>query len=296
MPCVTRIVSSVNPFKERLTGNRRAQNREMLRLQELFFACPNLRSFSIDVYGNYGGCVRKMPLFPRVLCFQLTGSETFPPLEHLSLDGYKFGVEEWPHWRQKFSWGNLRSLSLGPQKCEVVLSLIKTCTLNLKSLRVEKYSDNGPGDVLPDLESFLGSFNTLERLTVNGYSVSSAGISNHPNLKHFCMHTIEPFNSDTTRKTLEPMELYDLDINCPHLESLHLDIQRDGEWVSGMNSSVETYTDMEPSLSPEICLQLSPVDSKTFESCTSISSSASTSPPGMHYSALLQAKTPMPVL
>ncbi|KAJ6164424.1 hypothetical protein N7470_003096 [Penicillium chermesinum] len=296
MPCVTRIVSSVNPFKERLTGNRRAQNREMLRLQELFFACPNLRSFSIDVYGNYGGCVRKMPLFPRVLCFQLTGSETFPPWNTCHSMDTSLASRSGLIGGKSSPGGNLRSLSLGPQKCEVVLSLIKTCTLNLKSLRVEKYSDNGPGDVLPDLESFLGSFNTLERLTVNGYSVSSAGISNHPNLKHFCMHTIEPFNSDTTRKTLEPMELYDLDINCPHLESLHLDIQRDGEWVSGMNSSVETYTDMEPSLSPEICLQLSPVDSKTFESCTSISSSASTSPPGMHYSALLQAKTPMPVL
>lgn len=236
MPCVKTIRTSVNPFNERRMANRENDNtepnREILKAQNLFFSCPNLRSYAISLYGNYGGCVFVVPQHPQIRSFQLSGTEKFPALEELSLNGYHFGTNEWPHWRDRFPWTGLKSLNLGPQDSEGPLSLLKNYTLSLKSLKVEKYADGGPGYELPELEVLLRSFNTLESLTVNGYSVSSGVFSNHPNLKHFCMHTIESPDADVERRTLGPMELYDLDINCRQLESLEIDLDRDGEWVS----------------------------------------------------------------
>lgn len=216
----------------------------MPKVQRLFFASQNLRSFSIQVYGNFGGCIISRPQFPQIHNFQLTGSETFPPLENLSLDGYRFGQDEWPHWREKFHWPGLRSLSLGPQNCEQSLSLLNGQIFNLKVLKIEKYADEGYGDILPELDTFLKSFGTLESLTVKGYSISMDSTAWHPNLKHFCMHTIEsPYQGDL-RRTLGPMELYDLDINCPNLENLELDINRDGEWVSQELICLSMCTDL----------------------------------------------------
>jgi hypothetical protein len=111
------------------------------------------------------------------------------------------------------------------------LELIKGHITSLRSLTDQVFSDEG-GDECSLLEDFLRSFNTLVSLTVKGHFLTSGAFSHHPNLKHFCLHTIESPLPDVSRKTLGGAGLYDLDINCPQLESLELDVDRDGEWVS----------------------------------------------------------------
>lgn len=208
-----------------------APNREMLALQQLFFACPNLQSFFLSLHGNYGGCIIRVVRFPQIHSFELTGRETFPPLKELSLNGYQPSIEESVHWRNRFPWSGLVSLKLGPQRNVDFLELANSHVISLRNLTVETYYDQSEDDCLP-LEGFLRSFNTLESLTVKGHFLSSGAFSNHTGLKHFCLHTIESPRSDETRLTLGGIGLYDLDINCPQLESLELDVQRDGEWVS----------------------------------------------------------------
>lgn len=203
----------------------------MLGLQTLFFACPNLKSFSLSVHGNYGGCMVQMPNHPQFYTFQLTGTEILPPLEHLSLDGYPMKPEEWLFWRDNLDWSCLKSLSLGPQPIADLLQYFTGYATNLTSFTIQAYAREAK-DHCPALEAFLLSFNTLTRLTVKGRFASSRALSNHSQLRHLCLHTIEIPRDGAHRPTLDVASLNELDVNCPDLETLELDIYRDDEWVS----------------------------------------------------------------
>lgn len=220
------LYAEIDPFSD-----WHAPNREMLDVQALFFSCPNLRSFTLSLTGGWGGCLLGTNQFPKIHTFQLTGHETFPPLEELSLSAYGPDVDEQLIWRTRFPWSGLRSLSLGPRRNVDFLELAGGHTISLRSLWVETFYDQSENECLA-LESFLRSFNTLESLSVKGHFLSSGAFSNHPNLRHFCLHTHECPYPDETRLILGGTGLYDLDLNCPLLESLEIDIQRDGEWVS----------------------------------------------------------------
>jgi len=247
MPCVTVLRARVNPYCEE--GDM--PNRKMLGLQELFFACPNLKSFSLAVHGNYGGCVRVVPRHPMVKSFELSGKETFPPLQYLSLDGYPMEHGEWMRWREGLNWSNLASLSLGPRPDldrmtrsgsnahAESLQLLKRLTssgVHAKSLRrFELRNWAGEGrESCSVLKRFLASFETLEQLTVKGHFVPVRAVCNHTGLRRLCLHAIElPRGAAVARPTLGVAELSELDARCPHLEELELDIHRDSNgWVS----------------------------------------------------------------
>ncbi|KAL2015122.1 hypothetical protein VTK56DRAFT_6296 [Thermocarpiscus australiensis] len=227
MPSVTTIRAVVNPYYVMPDSDQ--PNRRMLELQNLFFACPNLKSFSVSVYGNWGGCViRTIPLhIPRYYWFKFTGHETFPSkLESLSLDGYRMVPDEWIHWREKLNWSNLTSLSLGPQRSTELLELFRGHTTAVRSLTVETWAGEGD-DHYPQLEEFLLSFGSLEQLTVRGHFVSNRALGHHPRLKRLCLHAIEVQRGGAPRPTLSVDDLRELDANCPDLEVLEIDIDRD---------------------------------------------------------------------
>jgi hypothetical protein len=247
---VTTLNASVNPYND----TPEQQNRRIPGLQKLFFACPNLKSSSISTYGNYGGCVIRIPHHPRIFTFELTGEETFPPLESLSLRDFKI-----EHWRGIFDWSGLRTFSLGPQRITTVLQLLKGHANALRSLTVrawageaeeyeeleedygEEESDGEEEEYdtyrqyrrfCSNLEDYLLSFDTLEQLTVKGHFVSNAALGHHPRLKHLCLHNMELPLYKAHRPTLDVASLGELDANCPDLETLEIDIQRSNEWVS----------------------------------------------------------------
>lgn len=246
LPCVTTLCARVNPSYD----TRDEPNRRIPCLQQLFFACPNLKSFSFSTFGGYGGCVMRIPHHPRVYSFQCTGEETFPPLESLSFN-YIMGPEEWPHWRDKLDWSNLRSLSLGPKLDRNVLESLTGCVNALQSLTVETWA---PGilegedgdleldgeDTSPELERFLMGFDTLEQLTVRGISVSNFALTKHSGLKQLCLHAIELPRNGARRPTLDVADLNELDANCPDLEMLELDIYRDIGWPRDMLKTLAT--------------------------------------------------------
>ncbi|KAK4235729.1 hypothetical protein C8A03DRAFT_46167 [Achaetomium macrosporum] len=219
MPSVTTIRGFVDPYDDR--SDRHQPNRRMLEFQSLFFACPNLKSFSVTLYLQYGGCViRTRPL--RLPLFTLTGHETFPSkLESLSLDGYCMVPEEWAHWRDKLNWSNLTSLSLGPQRNTDLLELFRGHATALCSLTVERWAGEAD-DHCPQLDEFLLSFDCLEHLTIKGHFVSNGALAHHPRLKRLCLHAMEVRRSGAPRPTLGVDDLRELDVNCPYLEDLEL--------------------------------------------------------------------------
>lgn len=227
MENVVALAAEVCPSDE-----RNGPNRDILGLQKLLFGCPNLKSFSLGITGGYGGCVVYRHIYDRVDAFQFSGDETFPPLEELSLSGYRLREDEWEHWQELLQWSKLRSLTLGPRWQADFLELAEGYATSLQNLTVEVYTDADERAVCPQLEEFLESFSSLESLTVKGYVVPLTPVSYHPGLKHLCLHSFTRGSSEKPRHAYSVKKLQKLDNICPLLETLELDLNRDGEWVS----------------------------------------------------------------
>ncbi|KAI1423349.1 hypothetical protein F5Y12DRAFT_757987 [Xylaria sp. FL1777] len=215
----------VNPFRA-----SKGPNLDILDIQKLLFACPNLTSFSLGVTGNYGGCVRSRPHAGTVYSFEFSGDETFPPLEELSLSGYRLDEDEWEYWQEKYPWSKLRALTLGPRYQANFLNLAAGYIKSLRNLTVQVYTDADLKIKCSPLKNFLWTFTSLESLIVKGYYLTPGPIGNHPGLKHLCLHSFEPMKEGITRLTLDVEQLQELDKNCPYLETLEIDLNRDGEW------------------------------------------------------------------
>ncbi|KAI0445765.1 hypothetical protein F4803DRAFT_559852 [Xylaria telfairii] len=225
LPNVAVLAAQVNP-----TLDHDGPNRDVLGIQKLMFACPNLTSFSLKIVGGYGGCVRRPARFPRIRSFQFSGDEVFPPLEELSLSGYKRTEDEEWHWQERFQWSKLRSLTLGPLYTVDFLDVAAGYAESLRDLEVKVYDDAAGRLNCPPLKSFLKTFTSLESLTVRGYHLPVGTIGNHPDLKNLCLHAFEPVRGDSQRPTLSVEQLKELDKRCPRLETLELDLYRDGKW------------------------------------------------------------------
>ncbi|KAJ2990608.1 hypothetical protein NUW58_g2862 [Xylaria curta] len=257
---VVALTAHINPSDESDGPNRR-----ILGIQKLLFACPNLKSFSVARTGGYGGC--------------FSGDETFPPLEELSLNGHSINKAEWVHWQKKVQWSKLRSLSLGPRYTASFLELAADYAKSLRELKVRVYTDADRKTSCPQLEHFLTTFTSLESLTVKGYYLPPGPIGNHPGLKDLCLHSFEPTGGKTRRQTLSVEQLQELDKCCAHLETLELDLYRDGEWpehilkalAAGFKNLRRLTLHLELGISsvkgfrtadPETCISIEPVLTK----------------------------------
>ncbi|PWY80844.1 hypothetical protein BO94DRAFT_496394 [Aspergillus sclerotioniger CBS 115572] len=225
LPCVSTLSANVNPYIKPKDPTRR-----LLTIQQLFFNCPNLRSFSLEVSGIYGGCVILAPRHDRVTSFQLTGEETFPPLQHLSFDGYCIGDQEWEYWRDGVQWERLSSLAVGPDTTTGVLGRLAGYATRLTTLKVSAWA----GDSFPDmagLDELLLSFNSLETLELKGHRCSIEAIANHRNLSTLCLHEDELAHSQAQRRAPTAQELEHLDLHCPNLKSLKVCVNRgENQW------------------------------------------------------------------
>ncbi|KAB5533552.1 hypothetical protein GE09DRAFT_363426 [Coniochaeta sp. 2T2.1] len=230
MPNVTALHARVNPWHPQGDG----PNSHMLQLQKLFFACPNLKDFSLGVWGNYGGCRRPRVEHDMVFSFELTGEETFPPLESLSFDGYNMEKDELAHWQDRLNWSKITSLKVGPQhspfsSVALFRRLVRSGVHanSLRSLTVTCWATDG-NDSCASLERLLVSFTGLERLTVKGHFIADKhAVFNHPGLKKLCLHAIERDRRGAPRPVLDAADLVGLDAACPDLEDLEIDICRD---------------------------------------------------------------------
>ncbi|KAL4937051.1 hypothetical protein BDV06DRAFT_203772 [Aspergillus oleicola] len=202
----------------------------MLQIQNLFFNSPNLHSFSMSLYGNYGGCVVRIPQFENVTSFRFTGNEKFPPLEELKLDGYPIGDTEWLHWQQGLDWSKLTSLTIGPQSAFGILKHLAGYATSLKTLRVFRYPDEGWQNQSTDrdalgLEKLLRSFDGLETLEVKGVPVAVDVVGGHRRLKRLCLHEDESAYKNVERKLLSAEEMGFLDKRCPDLRDLKVKVK-----------------------------------------------------------------------
>ncbi|TRX89196.1 hypothetical protein FHL15_009894 [Xylaria flabelliformis] len=208
----------------------RGPNKDFLGVQALLFACPNLNSFSLTPLLDYGGCAPRFPAEGTVFSFQFSSDgKPFPPLEDLSLNGYHLSQNEGGHWAEKMQWSKLRSLSLGPQNTTTFLQLAINHATFLRDLTVQVYPDDADGQ--PLLEEFLINHTSLESLTVKGHYVSSRVVGFHTGLKHLCLHSFEPAEKSQTRPVFCSVQLQELNTSCPYLETLEIDLHRNGTWV-----------------------------------------------------------------
>ena len=231
LPCVSTLSAHVNAYDE-----GKGPNRRMLTIQQLFFNCPNLRSFSLGVSGNYGGCVIQTPRHEIITTFRLTGEEKFPPLEHLSFDGYWMRDPEWSYWRDGVQWEKLSSLAVGPNITGGVLGHLAGYATRLTTLRVSAWA----GERYPDtvgLEALLSSFSSLETIELKGYICSIEAIAHHPNLSILCLHEDELVRNQAQRRAPTVQELDHLDLHCQKLKSLKVCVNRDNQWVGHISSS-----------------------------------------------------------
>ncbi|KAL3455042.1 hypothetical protein BJX64DRAFT_282363 [Aspergillus heterothallicus] len=224
LPSVTNLTISVNPFDE-----SKGENTRVLAVQDLLFACPNLRSLSLAVYWKYGGCVYRMPRYPATTSFRFTGTEVFPPIEELTLNGYKMHDGEWPHWRERFDWSELSSLTLGPQDTSGILGRFAGYATSLRTLKVWRYQGER-SEGREDLTAFLASFESLRELEVKGFICDVGAIAGHTGLERLCLHEDESAREGKQRRVLSVEDLEVLDRGCPRLRTLMVDIKRgDGQ-------------------------------------------------------------------
>ncbi|KAI3340742.1 hypothetical protein F4824DRAFT_452040 [Ustulina deusta] len=221
---VLALAATVDPFDE-----DRGPNKDVLGVQALLFTCPNLKSFSLTSLLDYGGCAPRIPASGTVSSFRFSSDgKPFPALEDLSLNGYRLGQNEGGHWVEKVQWSKLRSLSLGPQNTTAFLQLASSYATFLRDLTVQVYPGAAHGQ--PLLEEFLMKNSSLESLTVKGHYVSPRVVGFHTGLKHLCLHSFEPVGKSQTRPAFCPVQLQELDASCPYLETLEIDLHRDGTW------------------------------------------------------------------
>lgn len=248
MPGVITVHAKVNPHCDWPN----MPNRRIPALQKLFFACPNLKAFTLRVSPDYGGCTGpRRKYHPQVYNFELSREEIFPPLESLSLDGYSMRREEAKRWRDGLDWEKLTALRLGPNPIRYGRNwtqrpstyLLKFFTGHAKALRnlkIEAWAGEGDDDC-PVLEEFLMSFDTLEEISVRGHFVSSRALGHHPRLKRLALHTIELQREGARRPTLDAADLSFLDESCLDLETMEIDIHRDEAWVSPRSPTADIY-------------------------------------------------------
>ncbi|KAL2820114.1 hypothetical protein BJX63DRAFT_338614 [Aspergillus granulosus] len=220
LPCVTNLKVSVSPFDE-----SDGENRRVLAVQKLLFNCPNVRSLALTIRWKYGGCIVSSPRYPITTSFRLTGTETFPPIEDLSLNGYRMGDDEWAHWRDRFDWSKLSSLTLGPQNTLGILGRLAGYATSLTTLKTCSYAGDRSED-RAGLSSFLSSFDTLKALELKGFICSIDAIAQHKNLETLCLHEDESSRAGKPRTVLTAEELDYLDRECPDLRILKVDITR----------------------------------------------------------------------
>jgi hypothetical protein len=249
LPSVVTIRARVNPWHD----TPEKPNTSVPDLEKLFFSCPNLKSFSLIVSGNYGGCMRPL-LHHDITCnFHFDNRKVaFPPLESLSLNGYSPGYDdndEWPHWRDGMQWDRLKSLSLGPHpswscgpSSASLLEKFQGYATALRSLTVLCWAAEGE-EKPAVLSTFLESFNTLEELVVKRHFVPARSLVGHKNLKRLLLHCIELQRPEGEfRPTMDVTDLTLLDANCPELQDLEMDISRDasGQWPKPILEALAT--------------------------------------------------------
>jgi hypothetical protein len=238
LPCITDLQISLNPFDQ-----HNAENHCIPAAQRLIFNSANLRSLSLTLWWRYGGCVVSLPQYPVTTSFQFTGNEVFPPIEELSLDGYgnRMRDDEWAHWRDRFDWSKLRSLTLGPQDASGVLDRFAGYATALTSLEVRAYvgerSENRTG-----LEALLCAFGSLRTLKLEGYICSVEAVAQHKGLEELWLHEDESASAAKERRVLTADDLEYLDKECPRLKTLKVDIKRgDDELVSSVYTTQLPY-------------------------------------------------------
>lgn len=270
LPCIARLRLSLNPFDQ-----HNDENRCVTAAQKLIFNSPNLRSLSLTLWWRYGGCVVSRLQYPVTTSFQFTGNEVFPPIESLSLDGYgnRMRDDEWTHWRDRFDWSKLRSLTLGPQDASGILDRFAGYATALTSLEVRAYVGER-GENRAGLEALLYAFGSLRTLKLEGYICSVEAVAQHKGLEELWLHEDESASAAMERRVLTADDLEYLDRACQKLKILKVDIKRrDDKLVSSRhNSPVSTLLTR---TSPQTSSQNSQPVSKISNLSHSISSSAS---------------------
>ncbi|CEJ59150.1 hypothetical protein PMG11_07785 [Penicillium brasilianum] len=218
--------------------SRKPQLPPSLDLNRCFKIFPNLTSLSIEANREHAGPMRgPFSVTARIEPLELADKETFPPLENLSLSGYFPMEQEWRHWKEKFLWSNLKSLSFGEIHTDDYFGPIIGHVHNLISFSISAWC-GPPSDTHPDLDRFLASFDTLECLTIKGYFVSIHTVTRHSNLQRFTQHTVE--SSVRERPILEARDISYLGQQCPQLQFLEIDICGKDEWPGDIIQALAT--------------------------------------------------------
>jgi hypothetical protein len=223
LPCVEELHLRVRDcFYRKYYGSIRICRQYFHRL---IFASPNLRSLSIEgpLEGTWATQLRTN-------CFTPRPTGTFPPIQNLTMSGYSLFQSEWTLWGDRFDWSQLESLTLGPRPVVGLLENLTCASLSLKRFTMELPAANSrPCAVLLD---FLMSFRTLETLRLVNSPTCLIGVLNHPELKELCLHQSDPWPNEKCRYWINDHRLKVLDMWCPELKSLELDLSRvSGEWV-----------------------------------------------------------------
>ncbi|KAL4899097.1 hypothetical protein BDW74DRAFT_184100 [Aspergillus multicolor] len=264
LACISSLIVTVDPFTYP-NGN----GRRMRAVQDLFFRCPRLRCFRLTLRNPEMNAISVIDgeSYPIVSSFEFPFPRVpgivedleldvgagapqsgpgpglglvFPPLEELSLDGYRMDDAEWAYWRDGLEWTRLRSLSVGPQSTFGLYEQTLCGTLGqfagfataLTTLRVHSFAgldEGGLGGWREGLARLLEAFASLEVLELVGYWPSRAGaICRHRGLKEFTMHVDEMPLKGRERGVFSAEDFVILDRACPELRALEVDVERDG--------------------------------------------------------------------
>jgi hypothetical protein len=119
------------------------------------------------------------------------------------------------------------------------LHRLKGHTTSLKKFKITVWSGEDEAAAQENLEAFLYSFDTLETLEITNYVCPVEAIANHRNLVRLAVHLAEEWDSEEVIPSWNASDIYYLDDNCPSLEVLEIDFERQaGAWVRSTISLV----------------------------------------------------------
>lgn len=227
--------------------------REMtLALKQVLLSCPNLRRLKLDLHMPRSGCCVYGPPPGYNGCGFVDGQRP-PALEDLEVVAYPFGfakrplqegsvtfdghddpgVPEYPgerdeveYWAEVFDWSQLKRLKTSYMALSGRMMPFLT---SLKTSETDRHYSDATGAVRQFYEQIPAALETIAVSTVA--SVGLKGIICHgKSLRELRVHKKESHRDDWRPATIDAATLVEIRKSCPGLETLALDIGRDGTW------------------------------------------------------------------
>lgn len=207
-------------------------------LQQILLSCPKFRVLHLIIDHDDGVG------HTNIGDFDLEPNQMLPPLEELKLDGYSWSKS----WAKNLDWSHLRKLDFS----DIGLAKgIAPYLTGLQALELHRWGHwlypTHHRQGAQEINTFLLECVSLKEIRLMGLTgdIPVSTIARHgKTLEHLKLHETERYAGPGIRPVLSIQDLKCLSIECPRLEILDIDLNRNGQWVGAIfTSTFLVFTD-----------------------------------------------------